>query len=1181
MKYISGDSLDTISYEEISEIKAAEFFCKYAYKYLYVTKADTVVSILKKEDVPGLDIRLPELDTEKYIVSDIMVSEKRIHEEFLCRPYVNRLAVLNSNGKLIGEFNDGSLPDRARNIRKNILALRYAVLFTHELKRIFAENHWESVLVISDQTVYESFRNAFSWVRSERSDRYIQTNHDVIFNFCYLDKLMHYFCNDSRINEISKTVEKAAFRTMIDYLDKSGIEYLLLRAPEYYKLSCLSELEKENKYKQLSQHELIFSDEYMSQFSDSGKFINFLRKGGQFDSYVEDNGWIIVHNDSSNKYFNVKDGRRQTLPEIREYRSSIYIYGACLVYGFFSEDSKTICSLLQQKDICNNIRVVNHGTLLGRDLLNMVMDILSTEYKSGDKIILIDIFENYTHNSELGIIDTTDVFNEYKPDTETWFLDFPLHCNSKANQLIADVIEKNLMCMTKDSKQNGTYCFLRECGKNKRKIYYILHKQLADTERKRINEITWSAGAESIFVDHRSVGVFPEQNISSDEHFAIVHYGLERDYHLFPQYHYYIESIDMLTPGFMKKISDSFRIRNKKVLLYLGKFPEKSYDVDGGAQLANQLISSLSHICKLDIAFIRKEKETYSSPFVNQISYEEYIDPYGNKFSRRMKNFDTNRSAIMNGNNYDLIIAGHCSKFFGVENEKEIMEKSVIFPMMLTSGYKRSGEYVPEYYTEREKMVLENVSGIITPSMEEYADIVSDYGIEKSKIKVIPRGISPYFSSRYRSKCSVHANLVSIGSFKSQKNHISELKCIKMLVDSGLSDIHLTVIGTIHDKKIYNEFCEYIDNNRLESYITMYHNISQEQVAKILDNMDICISCSLWETFGRGIFECMMSGLPCVLSDRLNVIKNYAGSSMVFFCKDIYEMADSVRKLISSDEIYRLASAASVDTSHKVSYNMEREKLVTALIYDRFGFRTDYMSWNDGYDIIWEGTYSECQKYGDRVRKFYKYPNENKIRAEFFAQKCAYDNGILTAEPLFISSDRKTGRFFAESKLIRHIPANSCVLSNDIFESCIKAISSLSALPTNLLRPFSDFIKDFYDSAKYYRKISGEDISGELEWLFGLENIRFVHGDMLLKNIGICGDEIYLFDFQNACCGPDKWDMAYFFSEFLPDKVQEYIDSNISRYILLILKIRIGRAVRHGDNYAQLNERLCSWKSYL
>ena len=213
MKYISGDSLDTISYEEISEIKAAEFFCKYAYKYLYVTKADTVVSIIKKEDVPGLDIRLPELDTEKYIVSDIMVSEKRIHEEFLCRPYVNRLAVLNSNGKLIGEFNDGSLPDRARNIRKNILALRYAVLFTHELKRIFAENHWESVLVISDQIVYESFKNAFSWVRSERSDRYIQTNHDVIFNFCYLDKLMHYFCNDSRINEISKTVEKAAFRT--------------------------------------------------------------------------------------------------------------------------------------------------------------------------------------------------------------------------------------------------------------------------------------------------------------------------------------------------------------------------------------------------------------------------------------------------------------------------------------------------------------------------------------------------------------------------------------------------------------------------------------------------------------------------------------------------------------------------------------------------------------------------------------------------------------------------------------------------------------------------------------------------------------------------------------------------------------------------------------------------------
>ena len=64
-------------------------------------------------------------------------------------------------------------------------------------------------------------------------------------------------------------------------------------------------------------------------------------------------------------------------------------------------------------------------------------------------------------------------------------------------------------------------------------------------------------------------------------------------------------------------------------------------------------------MCQLDGTFIRKEKEAYSNPYVKDVRYEEYIDPYGNKFSRRMKNFGTNRSAIINGNDYDLIIAGH------------------------------------------------------------------------------------------------------------------------------------------------------------------------------------------------------------------------------------------------------------------------------------------------------------------------------------------------------------------------------------------------------------------------------------------------------------------------------------------------------------------------------------------
>lgn len=1183
MNYTEAKSLDTISEAELTQLKAAEYFCKNTYNHLYIIRDYRVVSILKKEDVNRLGNEIPELDPGRYFVSDDMVSDARARKEFSKRPFINRLAVIDENQRLIGEFNDGALPERARNIQKNIMALRYVPLFENELKSLFCKNNWGSVLVLSDETIFDEFRKAFPWLKAERSDRYIKSDHSVIFNFLYHNKLMHYFCIDSRIKEFSKIVEKAAFIKMKNYLENSGIAHLLLRAPVYERLECLSPCEKENLNNRYSQSELIFSDEYMNEFADSSELIRNIRSGAHLASHIEDNGWIFVQTSACNDMINVSDGRRKSIPETDCFQNSMHIFGTCLVYGFMTADSDTIPSLLQKKDNFKATRVVNHGALLGRNLLNMIVDILSTEFRRGDIAVLIDIFEDYPEDSEYGIIDTNVFFNDNKPKSETWFLDFPLHCNRKANQLIANLIEQQLSLACFDDADKNTHCYIRECKSLNRKVYYILHQPPSPSEIRRIAEITSSAGAESVFFNSNDAGIFPKQGCLPDECCAVVHYGLGYDYHLYPQYHFFIENADMLEPGFMKNIIDSFRIKDKKILLYLGKFPEESYDVDGGAQLANQLISSLSCICHLDIAFIRKEKETYSDPFVCNISYEEYVDPYGNKFNRRMKNLGTNKSAIMNGKEYDLIIAGHCSKFFGIESEPELMKKAVIFPMMLTSGYKRCGEKVPAEYTERENMVLSNVSEIITPSTEELNDIISDYDVNPNKVKVIPRGISPLFRPLHREKCSEYAELVSIGSFKSQKNHISEVKCLKMLLDSGMTNIHLTLIGAIHDRETYDELCRYINDNALSDYVTLHHNISQKKVAEILKNMDICISCSLWETFGRGIFECMTSGLPCVLSNKLKVIKGYADNeNNIIFCSDLYEMADSIRHLILCPEAYNAASETSLNVSSKVSYYMEREQLVTELVYNRFGNKTEYMSWDErSYEKIWQGGYSECLKNGDRIRKYYKYPNIPKIKAEFSAQKCAYENGINTAEPLFISSDRKDGRFFMESRFIKHRSGNEYPLSLELLDKCLSEAMLLQKLATDNLRPFSFFGEEFSEAAEYYSTALKDDIAEEIEWLFSFENNVFVHGDLLLKNIGICSDEVFLFDFQNACCGPAGWDQAYILSEFSPEVSAKYIDEKTSRFVLLILKIRIGRAIKWKRDFSDILQRLEEWERFI
>lgn len=44
-------------------------------------------------------------------------------------------------------------------------------------------------------------------------------------------------------------------------------------------------------------------------------------------------------------------------------------------------------------------------------------------------------------------------------------------------------------------------------------------------------------------------------------------------------------------------------MKNRRVLLYLGKFPGYGFDVDGGSILARRLIDLLKTRCLLDVVF--------------------------------------------------------------------------------------------------------------------------------------------------------------------------------------------------------------------------------------------------------------------------------------------------------------------------------------------------------------------------------------------------------------------------------------------------------------------------------------------------------------------------------------------------------------------------------------------------
>lgn len=379
----------------------------------------------------------------------------------------------------------------------------------------------------------------------------------------------------------------------------------------------------------------------------------------------------------------------------------------------------------------------------------------------------------------------------------------------------------------------------------------------------------------------------------------------------------------------MQRIIDN----KKKVLLYLGKFPGYGCDIDGGSILARQLIDTLKTMCQLDVVFIRKNGETFKDDFVHNIKYVEYKDPTNNKFIRRLENLSTNREAIGDYSQYDIIITAHTSKFFGFDkSENDFWKKTVLFPMFCTPSYRKAGEEVPISYTNLEKIVISNVNKIIAPSYQEKALLINEYQCKESKVRIIYRGINPIFSMKVGGFVSRPIDIVYIGSIKPQKNNIESLKLLNLL-NSQRKDFRLNIVCTIQNQNVFREMLLYIIENDLKNQVKFYMGINQKELAALLQTMDINISVSKWETFGRGIFEGIASGLPTFVLDRLTVVKEICKDNEgVCFATNIEQMAKDILSLFENEASYTSKKKALPIISARLSYVNERKELLKEIL---------------------------------------------------------------------------------------------------------------------------------------------------------------------------------------------------------------------------------------------------------
>jgi glycosyltransferase involved in cell wall biosynthesis len=127
----------------------------------------------------------------------------------------------------------------------------------------------------------------------------------------------------------------------------------------------------------------------------------------------------------------------------------------------------------------------------------------------------------------------------------------------------------------------------------------------------------------------------------------------------------------------------------------------------------------------------------------------------------------------------------------------------------------------------------------------------------------------------------------------------------------------------------------YIQSNGLTDRVRFFLEQTQEQVALTVQDSDINISVSNWETFGRGIFEGISCGLPTFVFYRLTGVRQICnGNKGVSFVNTAEEMATEIERVIKSPEIYFQMSDNLKELASVVSYEKEKEMLVDVLLSD-------------------------------------------------------------------------------------------------------------------------------------------------------------------------------------------------------------------------------------------------------
>ncbi len=199
--------------------------------------------------------------------------------------------------------------------------------------------------------------------------------------------------------------------------------------------------------------------------------------------------------------------------------------------------------------------------------------------------------------------------------------------------------------------------------------------------------------------------------------------------------------------------------------------------------------------------------------------------------------------------------------------------------------------------------VIGSIADLIMPVCDKTTEYLLNVGVNSSKVYTVNNGlkIQDYvYNQQLKSKYNKKIVVAYIATLNPWKGHVYYINAAANILEY-YDDVEFLIVG---DGPLWDDLKQKVDELNINTKVKFLGQVSNADIPKIIEKVDIGVSTSLTEQFPYNILELMAAGKPVVATDVgcvSKMVKNGV-NGFVVPPKDSLSLAENIIKLLKDPE---------------------------------------------------------------------------------------------------------------------------------------------------------------------------------------------------------------------------------------------------------------------------------------